>query len=212
MNYIYDILLNFQKEFYEFYEWNTSDEITHIRKIPLIRVSDKELNIFKEWSIRFEKDFIEKIYNKTERFKKVNVVLIPYVFLASNGKEAMALKLGKNGIVTHKSSLLLDEEEEIIDLASDLKIDFPAYTILNKNETNYFQTRNEKENAKLVLTKLNELYTHKEDEKLRFLYLECFNCKEEDITKIFNILKKETNDHGNNYKKIINFFKLINQK
>ena len=105
MNYIYDILLNFQKEFYEFYEWNTSDEITHIRKIPLIRVSDKELNIFKEWSIRFEKDFIEKIYNKTERFKKVNVVLIPYVFLASNGKEAMALKLGKNGIVTHKSSL-----------------------------------------------------------------------------------------------------------
>ena len=35
MNYIYDILLNFKKEFFEFYEWNLNDDIIHIKILVL---------------------------------------------------------------------------------------------------------------------------------------------------------------------------------
>ena len=37
MKYIYDIVLNFNEEFFEFYDWNLNDEITHIKKIPIIK-------------------------------------------------------------------------------------------------------------------------------------------------------------------------------
>ena len=32
MDYVYDIVLNFQKEYYEFYEWKSSDKIINIKK------------------------------------------------------------------------------------------------------------------------------------------------------------------------------------
>ena len=124
MNYIYDILLNFQKDFYDFFEWNPEDEILHIRKIPLFRVSNKDFTIFKKGNVRFESSFMSRIYNRTEKFKKINTSALNYVFLVSNGKEAMGLKLNKNGIITHRSSLLIDEDDEIADMANDLKMNF----------------------------------------------------------------------------------------
>ncbi len=211
MNYVYDIILNFQKHFYDFYDWNTDDEITHIRKIPLFHITNKDFKNLKSSVCKFEPEFYEKIYNHTEKFKKINVTFINYVFLVSNGKEALALKLNKDGLCTHKSSLLLDEEEEIADIAEDLKIYNLNYKIIKKGELS-FQTRAEKENLDNVANKLGYLYNHKEDEKLKFLYLECFDKTETDINKIFNILTNEIKTDSKNVEKIIDFFKIINQK
>ena len=38
MTYIYDILLNFNEEYYEFYDWNKEDTIVHIKKIPIYKI------------------------------------------------------------------------------------------------------------------------------------------------------------------------------
>ena len=43
MNYIYDVVLNLQKEYYDFYEWNQNDNIFHMRKIPIIKINKKQL-------------------------------------------------------------------------------------------------------------------------------------------------------------------------
>ena len=43
MNYIYDIYLNFNKTYYDFYEWNNNDKVMHIKKIPLFKVSTSNL-------------------------------------------------------------------------------------------------------------------------------------------------------------------------
>lgn len=210
MNYIYDILLNFQKEFYDFYEWNSNDEIMHIRKIPLFYVSDDDYYTLKNSIVRFNKDFCDKIHNRTERFKKINVTLLNYVFLVSNGKEAFALKLGKNGIVTHKSSLLLDESEEISEMAMDLKLYSFNYDVVKENSIS-FNTRYERENIFNISNKLRLLYNHKEDEKLKFLYLECFDEYEDDVNKVFAKLEKEISNN-NNISKMIDFFNIISQK
>ena len=140
-------------------------------------------------TVCFNKDFCDKIHNRTEKFKKINVALLNYVFLISNGKETMALKLNKNGVTTHKSSLLLDENEEISEMAEDLKL----YNLEYKN-------------------KLCFLYNHKEDDKLKFLYLECFGKVEDDVNKVFNKLQKEIKSNNKVTLKMIDFFKLINQK
>lgn len=211
MNYIYDVLLNFQKDFYDFYEWNEDDEIIHIRKMPLFYISNKDYNIIKNSIVCFNKDFCDKIHNRTEKFKKINVALLNYVFLISNGKETMALKLNKNGVTTHKSSLLLDENEEISEMAEDLKLYNLEYKIINSNDIS-FNTRYEKENIVDISNKLCFLYNHKEDDKLKFLYLECFGKVEDDVNKVFNKLQKEIKSNNKVTLKMIDFFKLINQK
>ena len=44
MNFIYDIVLNFNKDYYDFFEWNKKDNIISIKKIPLFFVKN---DIFK---------------------------------------------------------------------------------------------------------------------------------------------------------------------
>ena len=39
MKNIYDILVNFKKIPYEFYEWNKNDDIKHVKSIPTFRIS-----------------------------------------------------------------------------------------------------------------------------------------------------------------------------
>ena len=51
MNYIYDIVLNFNKEYYSFYEWNRKDNIINVKKIPLFLVDNECFNI-KYWHKR----------------------------------------------------------------------------------------------------------------------------------------------------------------
>ena len=41
MNYIYDVVLNFNKEFYEYFEWKKKDNIINIKKIPVFNVSNE---------------------------------------------------------------------------------------------------------------------------------------------------------------------------
>ena len=44
MNYIYDILANFNNIYYDFFDWNESDNIIHIKKVPIVRVDSDFFN------------------------------------------------------------------------------------------------------------------------------------------------------------------------
>ena len=61
MNYIYDIVLNFQDNYYNFFEWNRDDKIKNILKIPLYRVTDEDIKILKNNKIKVDKKLIDKI-------------------------------------------------------------------------------------------------------------------------------------------------------
>ena len=47
MNFIYDIVLNFNKEYYYFFEWSKNDNIVNVKKIPLFLVSKETYNNMK---------------------------------------------------------------------------------------------------------------------------------------------------------------------
>ena len=45
MNYIYDIVLNFNKKnIYKFFEWREEDEPEFILKIPVFKISIEDMN------------------------------------------------------------------------------------------------------------------------------------------------------------------------
>lgn len=212
MNYVYDVLLNFQKEYYDFFEWNNEDEITHIRKIPIFKISNIDYKTIKGGNIKINKTFMNKIYNKTQKFNNSKTKNINYAFLVSNGKETLGIKLNKNGLNTYKSSLLFDEEEEINDIAVNLDNSTIEYKIINNASNNDYQTRKEKKINKIIIEKLNNLFKDKDSDKLKYLYLECFNKSENNINKIYNKLKKEIEKNQKKQYIIYNFFKLIEKK
>ena len=41
MNYIYDVISNFQLNYYDFFDWNKNDKLIHIKMIPIFKVTEE---------------------------------------------------------------------------------------------------------------------------------------------------------------------------
>ena len=213
MNYIYDVVLNLQKEYYDFYEWNQNDNIFHMRKIPIIKINKKQLLEIKNHLIKFNgetlKYFNTKIY--AERFKENNITKIKSILILSAENFALSIKLNKKGIITHKSSLLPEEQDDILEISKFQKEIVLDYKIIQKNKTE-FKTRFELENEKFIYDELDKIYKQKNGQKLNYLCLECFNKSEKDIDLAYQKLKKELKKSNENFIKIYNIFKMTKQK
>lgn len=207
MNYVYDVLLNFNKEMYEFYDWNLDDYISHIRKILVFRVGNKTMSDLVNNSIVVDSDFLIKISNRTEMFTKQNVKIINYAALFTNGSFVIGLKFDKNGEIIGRSKLLIDEELDILDSALDMNEYNLKYKLINTNKNEFFKTRKEVFIEKYISKKLDEVKDNKE--MLKYLYYECFNEKNTDFRKMLLKLNKSLiNNWDSFYNKVYNFFKL----
>ena len=194
MNYIYDIILNFNEQIYDFYEWNKSDNLTHIRKIPLIRVNSKDLYNIENNYIKFNEDLFNKIKSRTEVFAGRTVKTID-ACIFSDGTSVIAVKVKNNKY--YFSKLIIEEEMEGIEVATRMKEMNIEYEIIKKR-FNDLKTRKELEIEDYVKRELNKLEKNNEEEKLKYLFFECFGKKDYDIKKLY----KESN-------KIYEILKLI---
>lgn len=207
MNYIYDILLNFNNEYYEFYDWNADDKLTHIRKIPIFKISDEALKNIIYNEVTVDDDLLKKIKNRTEVFSKNYVDILNYACLVCNDKKVVAIRCNDRGKIIGKSDLLIDEHNEIIavlDRYTDYDLNYKTFSI---NEIVDFKTRKEVKMQKFILKEIDEQATS----KLEYLLYECNNetCnnRETIIRKIKNSLDSE------HIEDIYNFLKLAaNQK
>ena len=79
MNYYYDIILNWgENKAYEFYEWNDTDYLELIKKIPLIKIKTKTFLDFISKNFKVNKDFLDMIKDKTLVSTKKNLGRIEY--------------------------------------------------------------------------------------------------------------------------------------
>lgn len=211
MSYIYDVLLNFQKQYYDFYEWNEEDDIYHMRKVVIVKVNDETLLDIQNNIIKFDNSFLENI-SKSERFKQTGTIKLKNIFIVSNDKKAIGLKVNKEGIVTHKSSLLTEEEDDVVELLKPLKEIKINYQLINEENIDNFKTRFEIANEYSLLAELEKIYKLGELAQLNYLYLECFNKQEKDLKIIYEDLKKEIVKVSDNFHKLFSIFKLNSQK
>ena len=107
MTYIYDVLLNFNNDYYEFYEWNSDDYLYHIKRIHLIKIDSKTYNDILNNKVEIKDDLLFNIFNKCEYFDNRKILSIPYAIMLTDSYRVMAIILNMNGIVTKYSSLLL---------------------------------------------------------------------------------------------------------
>lgn len=204
MNYTYDILANFNEKFYDFYDWNNVDKLDHIKRLPILKVKKQFLKNIKYNEVTVEKAILDKIYKKTEFFKKTKKPE-NYICALCDGTEAIIIKLDKNGKVIQRSSMLIDEENEIIDMSEVMNTNEYEIKKTKTNTIDIFKTRKEKEIYDYIIKELKDI----NEEKLKYLYFDCFNKKENNIKKIKRKIKEEIkNNFEHIYLKIYEFLKL----
>ena len=207
MCYVYDIVLNFNDDFYEFFEWKREDIICHIRRINLILVDSKTYNEIFDHIVSFSTEFLNSIYNKCEYYTNRSINTIPYAFLLTDSYRVIAYKLDKNGKIVSYSSLLLDEEEEILDLCyklGEIKLD---YEIIKKRNKKEFYTRDEVSMINYIKKEISIVYKKKNINKLKYLYYEYFDKQSNDIDLMYQDLLNELSKSIN--KKHCDLYNLI---
>src|SRR5574344_3097957 len=184
MTYIYDILLNFNEEYYEFYDWNKDDKIIHIKRIPIYRIDEKDIKNIIYSSIVFDSKFLEMIKDKTEVFLKHETKSMKYSCLLCANEKLVAINLNEHGKVIGKSDLLIDEYNEIINVSDNFNYIEINYVIEENNNINLFKTRKTKEKNKFITNELK----HFTLEELQYIYYDLYTKCENDIDIILKEL------------------------
>lgn len=176
MNYIYDIVLNFQVNYYQFFEWNRTDKIKNVKKIPVYRVKDEDILAFSTNQIIIEGDILKELQEKNKRHKKI-------MFLVSNTKQTIGLLFTSDGTLLKRSSLLFEEETEVNDFSKELPLTKITY------KKNIPITR--KNNIRIEIEKKDILVQYIKQTNditiLKYLYYEYFK---EECTKLTIIKQK----------------------
>ena len=189
MKNIYDILVNFKKNPYEFYEWNKEDDVKHVKKMPSIKVSDSTLYDIFYNEVKISKNFLDQIKDKTEIFFGRAIKKVKYACVIYNDDVALSILLNDNGEIIGKSKLLFDEEEDV--LKEDVPLKEIDYNIIKKSKKISGLTRRETKIVLLLSKYLDKIYENKKSDEIKYMYFECFNTMEEDNEKAYKNLKNE---------------------
>lgn len=187
MEFIYDIVLNFQDEYCEFFEWQLNDKILNVKKIPLYKISSKDYLILKYNDVVIQ----ESVFHKKYR-----------MILVTNGIEVMGLLLNSNNKVIKRSSLIIEEADDVLEYLSQSKITDIKY-LENKKRVVSYDGRIMKEKLGYVSRFLKDINLERDEYLLKYLYYDLYNQEEVDVNKIYNILcKKKREDVNKIYKSI----------
>ena len=191
MDYIYDIVLNFQDRYYDFYEWYPTDRIINIKKIPIYKITTKDYLNIKKYLVILDKNTIPKQSK---------------IYLLTNGVELMGILLDNEGKVIKISSLLFDESDDILKDKDSIKLIPIKYTILKKRNTKII-SRHNIEKKTYINKYLNNLDLSKDEYLIKYLYYDIYGTEEEDTSKIYHQLLSLSKD---NYDLLYKSIKRIN--
>jgi len=200
MNYIYDIYLNFNKQLYDFFDWNKSDKLIHIKMIPIFKINEENIKNIINYNIKLEEKYLNYVHNKSIIWNKANKYKSCALFCDDN--TVIAVEFDEHGKSINKSSLLINEELEILETTYKMKEKNIEYKVLNKSK-NILKTRKQIKEENFINKELKNI----DSKKLDYIYFECFNKHEKDkkviINKLLNLSK-----NSKTYKNLYNILKL----
>lgn len=203
MTYLYDILLNFNQELVEFFEWESKDKIYYIKQIPIFKVESIFLDTLLHYDVKIDKSFYNKVLNETEFYDDEESLYAMSVFY-DNDRVIGVLFDDKK--VLGVSRLVIDEESEALKIGSRLPltlIDYEAIDIHHRFRS-FYLTRSEMSKRKVLLEEFQNLYDTNRIEKLNYYYYEYFNeiCCDKDyvLNRLKNSLNEFNQKHEDLYK------------
>ena len=192
MNYNYNIKVNLKDKLINFYEWESKDKITILKKVPIFKVNDKSYEEIINKKIKIEKDFLNKIS------------LSNNTCIFCGDIDTICIKFNNDGLKDKISKLDLVEEKEILDEMLNKQKSKIKYTIISNENTYSYKTRKE-------IRIINDIVSYIEKEKnnndlIDYLYYEWFNKntnKKDKYVELIKSIKENYTEKHNNFYKII---------
>lgn len=202
MNYIYDIVLNFNKDYFEFYEWKKSDKIINVKKIPAFKVNSEVLNSFKYNEVVVDKEFLDKIFDLTLFYSKCNY---KYMCLLSDTNETIGVMFNSSGELIKRSSLVIDEEDEVNE---EVVSNNMLWIKLVKNDRKDIRcvSRIDRERKEFLYKFINNLGS---ENVLKYMYYDYFEVEEDNIDIIKNKLLLELDNKDADIRKLYDLVKVL---
>ena len=172
MDYVYDIVLNFQNKYYDFYEWQKSDKIINIKRLPIYKITNK--------------DYLNLKYNDVT----LDVNLLPKsskMFLVTSGLEVMGLIIDNKGNIIKRSSLIFEESDDILNDRDLIKQIDLKYHINHIHKTRLMSRINQTK-KQYINNCFQNLDKQKDEYFLKYLYYDIYNLESDDIDKIYDDL------------------------
>jgi len=206
MSYIYDIVLNFNKLYYEFYEWKETDNLLNFKKIPLFKVNDVDYLALRYDDIVMDNDFISGIKDSSYLVDSNEKII---ACLISNGKGAIGIKFDDGGNIVGRSSLIFDEEEEVLEEVITSN-EYPIkYILINHNLDNKMFSRCIYEKKEYLIYFFN---SNNNIDIYRYIYYDFYEREESNVNKIKNrLLNILNNDWNDECERLYNSIKLFNK-
>lgn len=187
MHYYYDVIGNFDENYLEFYEWEKSDPFTLIKKVPLVRINNKDMLDLLMYKIQIKRSWLEKYKEKTIL---KNSKEKPLIMLFSSTKTSVLIEFDEKGKSIYHSKLLVEDENNCNEYAYSMKEISIPYEKLEKLEIRK-EFRKALEDKKILKTELKMLEEENNLEKCQFIYYEWFGSLENDLNKMIKDCKKE---------------------
>ncbi len=143
MKYVYDIILNFNENWYDFFEWNENDNVDYIKKIPIFKVSQTVMRDLVNCKVKIDKKFIQNIKNKCEIYMKNSIGNIEYACLFFSDEKIIAIEFNYKGVSIFKSDLLIDESLDIIEYYKKIRTTKLDYMIMMKDVISFLTRKEE---------------------------------------------------------------------
>lgn len=209
MNYIFDITLNYNANLINFYEWEEMDNKEFFLKIPIFKIEENTMFDFINSTISVNKDFLNKIYKKSESYKNKDD---EFAVLFSSSSVVLGVKFNSEGISISKSYLCIDEEDDVLEFVKSIKYTLIDYKVLERKKINHFITRNELDLKNKLLKELDYILKNNEFDKLKYVYYELYNQVENDNNKITDKIKKLILCNNEKLYKIDSLFNVVKSK
>ncbi len=185
MNYYYDIVLNFDMDhLWKFYEWDESDYVLSLKKVPLFHVSFETICDFLKYEITFDENFKKSCLGLSNKKGE------DYAILVCDGKNAYGVLLDEKGCVLSLSSLLVHDELEVCEYVYSILETKMEYTKGKCRKINH-PLRQLSKIQNFILVELNTLLDQKNEDKLAYLYYECFLKEEQSFQKMYDEMVAE---------------------
>ena len=195
MQYYYDVLGNFSEYILKFYEWESNDDIVNIKKIPFIKISKEDMRVLLSYSVILEMESI--VRNSKD---KTNYLLF------STGCDALMVELNQEGKIIYYSSLLIEDELEVNELAHSMNTIKLKFKVLDKIKilSDYRQGEKAKN---LIFHELKKIKDNDNKDECLYYYYEWFHVSTDDydkaIKKMFLEIKKPFNKDMERIEKLI---------
>lgn len=192
MNFVSDIVLNFSdiSSFKEFYEWDLGDSILTAQKIPIFHLLESDMKNVFYTSFQVDSSFLEEIEDKTI----TDMGVIRYCCLFTDFSRVIACRFSSDGCVIKKSSLLLDEEDVVMEENCDIVKKKLSYTVLKNYSMFSMLTKKEEMMQKYLLSELRRINEKNNMDEIRYLYYETFSRKNHH-SKMYEELIDEVKNH-----------------